>query len=276
MKKLIIMLADELLTPWSDPVLRGRQKQFSAAKLMPLLVSTFMFAMAGVAVGQDAAPISVLYWDGSLLIVIGPTSGYVIPAGATYAMDEVDGTGLLLASMPGTSSPEIVPGPNTSVPSITTPGGTTFQIPDAGNVASIVQKGASVTVTYKDGATATVPGTYNPPGSLPPLPAPAEQVGGELWPDPTDQQVTPLQIELSSATWVRDFLDGTLPPADLPSDTDLKNNLFNGSFNFFVPGQPGNTDTIVQRITSTPEPATLTLFGLGLAAAGLRIRRRRA
>lgn len=37
----------------------------------------------------------------------------------------------------------------------------------------------------------------------------------------------------------------------------------------------GQTDTIVQRMTSTPEPGTLTLLGLGLAAVGVRIRRRR-
>ncbi len=105
MKKMNIMLAAELLTPVSDPVLRGRQKQFSAARLLPLLVATFMFAMAGVAAGQGAAPISVLYWDGSVLNVLGPSSDYVIPAGATYAIDEVDGTGLILAAMPGTNSP---------------------------------------------------------------------------------------------------------------------------------------------------------------------------
>ena len=48
----------------------------------------------------------------------------------------------------------------------------------------------------------------------------------------------------------------------------------------FWPSNPvqyvGDTDTIVQRITSTPEPGTLTLHGLGLAAVALRICRRRA
>ncbi len=38
----------------------------------------------------------------------------------------------------------------------------------------------------------------------------------------------------------------------------------------------GLTDTIIQRPTSSPEPRTLTLLGLGLAAATLRICRRRA
>ena len=81
MKKLTSMLEDELLTPRSGPVPYGRKKQFPVAKMMPLLAATFMFAMAGATLGQGGGePASVLYWDGSSLNVIGPTSGYLIPA----------------------------------------------------------------------------------------------------------------------------------------------------------------------------------------------------
>jgi hypothetical protein len=43
-------------------------------------------------------PVLVLYWDGNQLVPIGPTSTYVIPAGALYAMDQLSGVGLGMAA----------------------------------------------------------------------------------------------------------------------------------------------------------------------------------
>ncbi len=59
------------------------------------------------------------------------------------------------------------------------------------------------------------------------------------------------------------YLDGTDTSSDFWPVGD--NDYINGS-----------VDTIVQRLTSTPEPGTLTLLGMGLAAATLRICRHRA
>jgi hypothetical protein len=269
MKKLNTMHEDKPLTPRSDPVSRGLQKQFPIAKMVPLLVATFIFAMAGATVGQGVPePVSVLYWDGSSLNVIGPTSGYVIPAGATYAIDEANGVALILAAMPGASSPSdgTVPGPNTSVPSITTPSGLTFQVPDAGNVSSIFQNGGSVTVTYNDGSTATMSGQYSPPGSPAPPAAPAETVTGQTFPDSNPDLVVPLENALLNDNWIPDFLGGAITKDEEPSEDDLDNSLCKN----------GVCSVDFDCVNNTPEPGTLTIFGLGLAAAGLRIRRRRA
>ncbi len=249
MKKLTSMLEDELLTPRSGPVPYGRKKQFPVAKMMPLLAATFMFAMAGATLGQGGGePASVLYWDGSSLNVIGPTSGYLIPAGATYAIDEVAGVALLLATLPD---------PTTSVPSITTPSGVTFQIPDAGNVASVVQNGGSVTVTYNDGSTATVPGTLLPPGSPVPPPAPAETPSGPVEPPGPPPDLAPLENALVNDAWIPDFLGFQPTDTMLPSDTDLKDNLFDGSVGWTTADQSG------EMTLTTPEPSSLALLGIG-------------
>jgi hypothetical protein len=253
----------------------GRWKKFP--RMTRLLVATFMLAMAGAAAGQIAGPISVLYWNGSSLNVIGPTSGYTIPAGATYAMDEASGTEFILIAQPGTAAPDPgpVPGENPSVPSITTPGGLIFEIPDAANIASIGTSdfaGGSVLVTYKDGSTAETPGTYNPPGSSPPPPAPSEQTPGNPFPQPDLQLVVPVQNALLNDVWVEDFLGGELTPTDLPTGVEMENGLYNGTiFN-------GPSDTIVQRFSDVPEPSTwlagaLLLLPLGVSA--LRILRTR-
>jgi len=215
----------------------------------------------------NAMPVLVAYWDGSNLIPIGPGSSYVIPAGALYAMDELSGVGLILSASAGTDSPDpgppaTVPGFNVSVPSITLPNGTTISIPDAGNIASIVQNAGSVTVTYKDGSTATVPGTYVPPGSPPPSqPAPAQTPTGPPFPPPTSQFQAPLATELVNTPWISTFLGAPLKPTNVPS---------NLSSMFF------DSDTVIQRgvevdFNGTPEPATvmLTLFGLIAVAARL-------
>jgi len=210
-----------------------------------------------------AEPISVLYWDGSSLIPIDPSSGYVIPAGATYAIDEMNGAGLVLAASPGTSAPPdgTVPGPNVSNPSIKTPSGNTFEIPDAGNVSSIVQNGGEVTVTYNDGATATVPGTYVPPGSSPPAPASAQEPFGPPAPGPSPPLQAAVADDLVNDAWIAGFLGGALKPAEVPSD--LTSHLFDSTVLF-----QGNTDTIVQRM-SVPDPSStlaLLLMSLGIVA----------
>jgi hypothetical protein len=205
-------------------------------------------------------PVLVLYWDGSQLVPIGPTSTYVIPAGALYAMDELSGVGLILSATPGTNSPDpnTVPPFNVSVPSITTPNGTTFSIPDAANVSSIVQNGGSVTVTYNDGSTATTPGTYVPPGSPPPAQqAPAQTPAGPAFPPPDSQFQAPLATDLVDTPWISTFLGAPLKPTDVPPE--LFNSFFDVYFELTFPVQ----------FNGTPEPATvmLTLIGLGMAAA---------
>ena len=84
------------LTPRSNPAHRSLQKQSLISCVLMAAFASVSFAIA--------EPISVLYWDGTSLIPIGPTSGYVIPAGATYAIDEMDGVGLVLAAMPDRKS----------------------------------------------------------------------------------------------------------------------------------------------------------------------------
>jgi hypothetical protein len=223
-----------------------------------------------------AEPILVIYWDGSALNTIGPSSGFIIPAGSIYAIDELNGAGLILAA----------PDPGSPYPSISTPNGITFQIPDSGNVSSIDQNGGSVTVTYNDGATATVNGQYVPPGGSPPppSPAPAQQlVGPALPPDPSLQ--APIQNALQNDPWIPQFLGisgGAFNSAlDVYIDIQVPtNNLFDSYTEISPPPPPptpsGDTDTIIQRLPKTPEPGTLTLICLGLAAAAKRFRRRRA
>jgi len=245
------------LTPWLNPVHRGRQKQSLISCVLMAAFASVSFAIA--------EPISVLYWDGTSLIPIDPSAGYVIPAGATYAIDEMDGVGLVLAASPGTSAPPdgTVPGPNVSNPSITTPSGNTFEIPDAGNVSSIVQNGGSVTVTYNDGATATVPGTYVPPGSSPPAPAPAQEPFGPPAPGPNPPLQSAVANDLLNDAWIAGFLGGALKPADVP--TDLSSHLFDGTVLF-----QGNTDTIVQRmpVPETSSTLALLLMSFGIVALG--------
>jgi hypothetical protein len=249
----------------SDRISNGLQRSFPIVGMMPLLVATFIFAMAGAAAGQGVLePISILYWDGSTLNVVG-ASGYNIPAGATYAIDEVDGQGLILIDGPNAAPPDPT---TTSVPTITTPNGVTFQVPDAGNVSSIVQNGGSVVVTYKDGSTATVPGTYQPAGSPTPLPAPAAQIGGELWPVPLPPDSIENQMikALGNDDWIFNFVGGTLPPADLPTDSGLQNSLLNDA-QWTVADQSG-TMTL-----TSPEPSSLTLLGIGAVSLLARFRR---
>jgi hypothetical protein len=208
-------------------------------------------------------PVLVLYWDGSQLVSIGPTSTYVIPAGALYAMDELSGVGLILSATPGTNSPDpnVVPPFNVSVPSITTPNGTTFSIPDAANISSIVQNGGSVTVTYNDGSTATTLGTYVPAGSPPPAQqAPAQTPAGPAFPPPDSQFQVPLATNLVDTPWISTFLGAPLKPTDVPPD------LFNTFFDVYFELDPGRVPV---QFNGTPEPATvmLTLVGLGMAAA---------
>ena len=181
-----------------------------------------MFAMAGATLGQGGGePASVLYWDGSSLNVIGPTSGYLIPAARHLCHRRGGWRGVAPGHLAGTG--------RTSVPSITTPSGVTFQIPDAGNVASVVQNGGSVTVTYNDGSTATVPGTLLPPGSPVPPPAPAETPSGPVEPPGPPPDLAPLENALVNDAWIPDFLGFQPTDTMLPSDTDLKDNLFDGS-----------------------------------------------
>jgi hypothetical protein len=174
MKQAILEIDNEYPThAWPIHLPRSRRLWFAFCALLAL----WAWALPAM-----ASPIVVLYWDGSQFDFIGPGSGYLIPAGATYALDEVNWTGveLVLSATPGTPSPDpaTVPGQNVSVPSITTPSGINFEIPDAGNVSNIEQNGGAVTVTYVDGATATVPGTYVPPGSATPPPAPPNEPVG--------------------------------------------------------------------------------------------------
>jgi hypothetical protein len=222
--------------------------------------------MVSLAAPAMASSIEVLYWDGSQLNVIGPGSGYTIPAGAIYALDEVQWTGveLVLAAMPGTPSPDpaTVPGPNVSVPSITTPSGVTFEIPDSGNVASIDQNGGSVTVTYVDGATATVPGTYVPPGSAPPPPAPPVEPDGPPAPPLNSGQQAAVANELLNDAWVQDFMGGKfkyVTPPQFGGSNTIGGTLYINT---------GQTDTIIQRITDntkTPESDTGLYLLLGVA-----------
>jgi hypothetical protein len=220
-----------------------------------------------------ASPILVYYWDGANLDALGPGSSYVIPAGAVYALDEVPGTGVevVLSSLPGLPAPDpgAVPGPNVSVPSITTPSGTTIEIPDAGNVSSITQNGGSVTVTYNDGATATVPGTYVPPGSALPAPPPANQPVGPPAPPLNPAVQNDVDNSLIDDAWVQDFLGGELEPeADFfPPVPQGSNVPFNSFFDVYVDLYLGQADTIVQRATGpTPESGTGVYLLLGAAA----------
>jgi hypothetical protein len=243
--------------------------------------------MAALAAEAMASPVVVLYWDGTQFESIGPGAVAEIPAGAKYALDEVRWTGIevILAAMPGTPSPDpnTVPGPSASVPSITTPSGVTFEIPDAGNVSSVTQDGGSVTVTYVDGATATVPGTYVPPGSAPPAPpAPPNDPVGPPAPPLNPGQQAAVDDDLIDSSWVNDYLGGPPDPSDLPPPG------YPGSFDSIAPPvidsvyiNSGTTDTIVQRTTDptkTPESGTGIMLLLGVAAWGgaMTLRGRRA
>jgi len=241
-----------------------RRTQSWGLNLRLLAAGVLMVALAAPAM---ASSIEVLYWDGSQLNVIEPGSGYVIPAGAIYALDEVEWTGveMVLAAMPGSPSPDpaTVPGPNVSVPSITTPSGITLEIPDSGNVASIDQNGGSVTVTYVDGATATVPGTYVPPGSSPPPPAPPVEPDGPPAPPLNSGQQAAVANELLNDAWVQDFMGGkfkNISPPKFGGPSPLGGPLYNNY---------GATDTIIQRITdNTKTPESGTGLYLLLGAAG--------
>ena len=244
----------------------GVRKQF--------LIGLVLLAALASASCVVAEPILFLYWDGSALNTVGPSSAFIIPAGSIYAIDELNGAGLILAA----------PDPGSPYPSISTPSGITFQIPDSGNVSSIVQNGSSVTVTYNDGSTATVNGQYVPPGGSPPAPPPAQQpVGPALPPDPSLQ--VPIQNALQNDTWIPQFLGVSSGAFNSALDVyfDIRpcpicgpNNLYDSLIDISPPTPPsGDTDTIVQKLPKTPEPGTLSLIGLGLVAAGGRHRRRR-
>ena len=221
-----------------------------------MLGCVFVAAFASASIAS-AEPISVLYWDGTTLDAMGPGLGATIPAGAVYAIDELNGVGLILAAVPGTASPDpsTVPGFNVSNPSIATPNGVTFEIPDAGNVSSITQNNGSVTVTYKDGATATVPGQYVPPGSPPPAPPPAQQPSGPglTVPDPDPQLEDLIAIGILDDAWVGDFLGAPVLPADVPPTAT--NSLYDTTFTLGSSFFQGSTDTIVQR-SPVPDPAS--------------------
>jgi hypothetical protein len=208
-------------------------------------------------------PVVVLYWDGASLITITPGSNLMIPAGAVYAIDSMGGVGVILAAMPGTPSPDpnTVPSFNTSNPSITTPSGLTFSIPDPGNVSSINQSGGDVTVNYNDGSSATTPGTSNPPGSPAPTPPPAEQPTGPPFSGPDTGFEGPLTLDLGDAPWINNFLGSAIPPADIP------NFKISSFFDVF-------TDLALDTVQfDTPEPGSIMLTGAGLIlvlAAALR------
>jgi hypothetical protein len=250
-------------------ILPGRQIWKTGNRVLGLRLLACGVLMAVLATPAMASSIEVLYWDGSQLNAIGPGSGYMIPAGAIYALDEVEWTGveLVLAASPGSPSPDpsTVPSPNASVPSITTPSGITFEIPDAGNVASIDQNGGSVTVTYVDGATATVPGTYVPPGSAPPPPSPPAEPDGPPAPPLNSGQQAAVANELLNDPWVQDFLGGkfkNVTPPQFGGTSTIGGTLYINT---------GQTDTIIQRITDntkTPESGTGLYLLLGAAGWG--------
>jgi len=156
------------------------------------------------------------------------------------------------------------------------PPGPVIQIPQVNHVVSKVQNGGYVTVTYDDGATATVPGTLLNPGTSP---APGTPTSFDLEPGTGMIGWPPAEADLVFT----DFVNDPNLTADLGYSLTLSDFSYNfsGSADFTAWTGPITftyPDSAAEQVSlsETPEPASAVLWLSGLAGIQLlRCNRRR-
>lgn len=236
-------------------------------------------------------PAVVVVWNGSHAQSMQPGTGIPVPAGSKVDVTSWNGHTVISITTPGDAAPGgggggggAVPGLDQNNPRIQSHNGTTYEIPNPDDVDKVEQQGDTVKVTYKDGSTAEVPGTYLPPGT--PNPSTPNENEAELeFPDPELDMDPDFYDDLLGEDWFDDIFGGDLEiddfndplnPQDPPDLYIIKPGPTIDSFFdvFFELDFPSVQGTDVLRLSSIPEPTTLILLAIGLAGGLLRKRMR--
>jgi len=157
-------------------------------------------------------PSATIIWDGNTVepVDIGG-AGVTIPAGSTYELASWDEHLVVKVNTSG------APQPLNVHTVIVSSHGQEFNIPDSGNVSSAVDHGdGSVTVTYDDGSSVTVPGELKAPGQpAAPTTADADLAADPLSPPEPAEQIESFFDVFFEQDWVEDMFGGPLPEGAL-------------------------------------------------------------
>ncbi len=265
----------------------------SPQRKMSLTNRTLVFLLGFLLIPAMAAADSILDPNGVVIIngntVVPANTPVHLPAGSVTHIFFYDGLAVVAVTTPpvpvGANNQ-----PNPNLPRIQlpppppppgggpVPPGPVIQIPQPEHVKSVVTVNGNVTVTYDDGSTATVPGTFLSPGTSP---APGVPTSFDLDPGTGTPGLTPTQARDLFTTFVNDpdltaDLGYSLNLSDFVYDFGGKANfpLWAGPLSFVYPD--GTTEQAF--LNPVPEPSTwLTLFSgcIGVWVVAWRQRRTR-
>jgi hypothetical protein len=228
---------------------------------------TLVLAAFAVVLSCGSAYSATIYQDSITLIRNGtvtpfPPGGVSIPPDATVKV-VTDPTGTYTVVVVTETSP------NTNNNRIVTENGQVIEIPDGDNIDSVTESDGKVTVTYKDGSTATVPGKHLPPGE--PNPTEAAKDDGEVAPDSesttTGAEAQQVIEDVLGQDYAEDLFGGPIDISDFafPDPFPIGQGLINIDY------PDGSRDTIA--VSPVPVPAAFWMLSTALIGlAGLRKR----
>lgn len=241
-----------------------------------VLVFVLTLVIASSVQAQPFEPSITLIWDGSGIESISPGVGVPVPAGSSIDVGSFNGHLVISISTPDAAAP----GPDIGNHRITSPAGTTFEIPNSGSVTNVTQVGETVSIEYRDGSTVELPGTHLPPGTPNPDPDTSMQPGelnfedgfGEL----SVEEATDFFTALIAEDWSENLFGFPLTLDNLPYDFGGIDPFPIGEGIAYISYVDGAQDNIVAH-EPVPEPSTMLLVAsglLGLARFRKRFRKR--